>query len=549
LGESINVDFHELILFFVFCRSFLCAAGGRVMSITVNGEPFATDLDVFAEVGCNRALLITESYTANIDGIFVIALFRVIQKPMVSLIEIRALEASDAPSEFPTALPSGVPTSSPSDGPFRSPSNVPTGLVREGIVLEKSVSSESSSPVFIDAGADGEDVSLISGTRIWTSYFDQSIANVPMGFTEDVFKSHRSGNTVFTYTIPGFKPFEVATVFLGFAENYEPLCGLNERIFTVEANGQIMALNLDVFAVAGCNTATSLTATIAADDQGRFVLDFEATRRNPMVAVIYIEPVSLTDTIALDPAGPSDSPSSVLSDTSSDFPSDTPSSVPSNFPSGIASSVPSDRPSSIPSIVPSDLASDISSSVPGDVPSGIPSSVPSDEPSSIPSTVPSDFPSGSSSSPATTPDLFIDAGTIDEDTSSITGNIWTSYFEQPIANVPDGFDEASFKDHRSGNDFTYVLDGFEAGATAEITLGFAENYVANCYPGKRVFGITVNGQVFADALDVYGAVGCSTALIITKPFAADATGSFVIEFIPIKEHPMVCLIAIHLSTL
>jgi len=121
---------------------------------------------------------------------------------------------------------------------------------------------------------------------------------------------------------------------------------------------------------------------------------------------------------------------------------------------------------------------------------------------------------------------------------------WKSAFEQNITGIPATYDPETFKTHRSGNStFTYTIKDFLPGSQADITLGFAENYVPNCYTGKRMFNVIVNG-IFWETVDVHGSVGCNAAMTMSKTFAADSIGYFVIEFQSVKNNPMVSTISI-----
>ena len=143
--------------------------------------------------------------------------------------------------------------------------------------------------------------------------------------------------------------------------------------------------------------------------------------------------------------------------------------------------------------------------------------------------------------------VVIDAGDLSEDLSLISGgNTWPSYFDIPITNVPAELNETTFRTHRSGEEFfNYTIGGFSPGETAAITLGFAENYHANCHDKKRIFDIKENGRVFATDLDVHGTVGCYTALLLTKKdCTADENGKFTINFAGVNLNTMVSLIII-----
>jgi len=145
--------------------------------------------------------------------------------------------------------------------------------------------------------------------------------------------------------------------------------------------------------------------------------------------------------------------------------------------------------------------------------------------------------------PATS--IFIDSR-INDHLSQVTieGRTWLYNPRIPMAETAP-YSEALFEMHRSGPAFAYIITGFAPNASHTVTIGFAENYDANCGTGKRIFDILVNKEAFEIGLDVYGRVGgCYIALVETHTFLADPDGSFVIDFLPVVENPMVSFIAI-----
>jgi len=73
-----------------FAETYFTAAGGREFSVAINGSPVLTNLDIYATVGKNAALLETFTATANSSGQIVIAFTAgAANQPVVSGIEIR----------------------------------------------------------------------------------------------------------------------------------------------------------------------------------------------------------------------------------------------------------------------------------------------------------------------------------------------------------------------------------------------------------------------------------------------------------------------------
>jgi Malectin domain len=113
-----------------------CFIAKRLFSITVNGLPYATDLDVFSYAGCNSALILSENLTADVNGTFVIDFIPVKRFPMVAFIEIASATGivSDAPSGADiSSVPSNLISDSPSFAetsfvPSKAISDVPSSL-------------------------------------------------------------------------------------------------------------------------------------------------------------------------------------------------------------------------------------------------------------------------------------------------------------------------------------------------------------------------------------------------------------------------------------
>ena len=103
-----------------------CEIGSRKMDIYANGKTVATDLDVFAEVGCQTALFV-EKEVALIEEDKMNILFQsTMNYPMISAIEIRksCIGPTPAPTAAPTAAPSSAPTETASAAPSSAPSTV-----------------------------------------------------------------------------------------------------------------------------------------------------------------------------------------------------------------------------------------------------------------------------------------------------------------------------------------------------------------------------------------------------------------------------------------
>jgi len=90
-----------------FAETYFTAAGDRQFDVSINGAPVLTNLDVYATVGTNAALVEIFTATANSSGQIVIA-FSVgaENQPLVMGIEIRG--AASGCTLFPSAAPTGL---------------------------------------------------------------------------------------------------------------------------------------------------------------------------------------------------------------------------------------------------------------------------------------------------------------------------------------------------------------------------------------------------------------------------------------------------------
>ena len=77
-----------------------------------------------------------------------------------------------------------------------------------------------------------------------------------------------------------------------------------------------------------------------------------------------------------------------------------------------------------------------------------------------------------------------------------------------------------------------------------VRLGFAETYEPNCATGKRVFNVTVNGELVASELDVFEKVGCNNALVLDKKIHLRGSNKIEIELAADVNNPMISLIQV-----
>lgn len=126
--------------------------------------------------------------------------------------------------------------------------------------------------------------------------------------------------------------------------------------------------------------------------------------------------------------------------------------------------------------------------------------------------------------------FFLDVGGDDDTKYLATGKTWTyntrNAGRNRVAIENNGGIPASvFETHRSASGtLRFQIGGFEAAAPYQVSLGFAEVWPANCKAGQRIMSITINGNPYANKLDVWKeAGGCGGAL--TKKYVLTANGS------------------------
>lgn len=140
--------------------------------------------------------------------------------------------------------------------------------------------------------------------------------------------------------------------------------------------------------------------------------------------------------------------------------------------------------------------------------------------------------------------FFLNTGT-NKDDPFITGNVLKTFSSPEGITGAGSYEEAPFQTNRWGRGgFVFTIGGLDPGVECSLTLGFAEIAVGKCQVGRRVMDILVNDDVFENNLDVFGRVGCHTALLLTRTFVASPGGELVIEFSATVDNPFVSLIEV-----
>jgi len=105
-GLTANAQYTVLLH---FTESYFTAAGGRKFNVAINGAPVLTNLDIYAKVGKNTALVEQFTATANSSGQIVIAFTNgAANQPVVMGIEVRGTAAITSPTPGSTLAGSSV---------------------------------------------------------------------------------------------------------------------------------------------------------------------------------------------------------------------------------------------------------------------------------------------------------------------------------------------------------------------------------------------------------------------------------------------------------
>ena len=236
-----------------FAEIFWDNTNARTFDIIINDVTYYTSLDILSEAGGKYKELI-KSFdiaitTTNILEIYFAKTATSINNPKCSAIEILATTSPTInPTPNPTGNPTGNPTRNPTTPPVASSSPLP------GVEL------------YINCGVDSSVTYVDSSGNIWISDIGYANVNGNDYITSDniantvddtIFQSERwySGNILYSFNVDnGF--YDVT---LYFAEIY--FNAADAREFDVEIEGILELSNLDLFAIAGHDSAVEYTFT------------------------------------------------------------------------------------------------------------------------------------------------------------------------------------------------------------------------------------------------------------------------------------------------
>jgi len=132
------------------------------------------------------------------------------------------------------------------------------------------------------------------------------------------------------------------------------------------------------------------------------------------------------------------------------------------------------------------------------------------------------------------------AGPFTADASFIGGGTYTSTL--PIGGKPDGIPDAVYQSERNKN-FTYIASGLDPASYHRVELHFAEIFWTES--GKRLFDVTLNGNLILDDFDVFVAAGgAHQALVKAFVIKPDSTGTISLQFTSIVDEAKLSAISI-----
>ena len=314
-----------------FAEIWWTAAGQRRFSVTINGQPALTNLDVVAAAGgINKALVRTFTATANSAGVIAINFAASIDQAKISGIEIipatgglpaapANLNASAAPGQvllswntvagatnyrvYRATTPGGqgsTPIASNVTGTTYTDNTVADGTTYYYVVTAVNGSGESTpsneastttrrSTALIDSGGNGTGDFAPDGSFTGGGTFAVtdavSTAGVANAAPASVYQTERYGNV--TYSVAGLTPDAATTVRLHFSEIWWTAPG--QRLFNVSINGQQVLANFDVFAQAGGRLKALVKEFAAtANSAGVVTIQFQTVLDNATTAGIEI---------------------------------------------------------------------------------------------------------------------------------------------------------------------------------------------------------------------------------------------------------------------
>ena len=251
-GYNVPVDNGNYVVTLKFAESYFSAPGMRAFDVFIEGAKVVSNLDVFAQVGKNRAHDVTVSVGVT-DGMLNITF-----RSLINNAEVNAIV---------------IDRDSDNDG---SPNPADPGAVPGADDVRVAVNVGGSQFTAADGTIYQADT-LFSGGSTY-----QTTATIADTTDDALYQSERYGN--FGYNVPVDNGNYVVT--LKFAESYFSAPGM--RAFDVFIEGAKVVSNLDVFAQVGKNRAHDVTVSVGVTD-GMLNITFRSLINNAKVNAIVIK--------------------------------------------------------------------------------------------------------------------------------------------------------------------------------------------------------------------------------------------------------------------
>jgi len=410
-GPTVGYDFTvpngPATVTFYWAETYFSTAGQRVFSVSINGAPVETNLDLYTAAGGKNV-----AYVASFPVTVTTGLISILMTASANNATIQAISVQAGPLCTPTVTATATPAWTRTDSPTASPSpsQSPTFSASPTASVTPTVSPTFTAWPTPDActlvdridcaasaayhsgssgltwAADQTFTAGSYGTLTWAAGTATSSAG-PVTNTNDptLYLTERYGSQVgYAFTVPNGP----ALVTFCWAETYHT--GPGQRVFSVNINGSVVEPALDIFAAAGGKNVALVQTFPVAVTNGLVTVLLTASVDNATVQAIAVQSgdgctrtvtptftagtLSSTVTPSIPPtASPSATLSLTRTGTFSPSPSATRSASPSATPSASPSSTPSLSPSATPSPSPSATASLGLSASPSQSPSPTPS--------------------------------------------------------------------------------------------------------------------------------------------------------------------------------
>ena len=258
-------------------ESWWASPGQRVFSVSAEGKPALTDIDILAAVGKDTAY--DRSFDVSVtDGQLNLGFSAAKDTPLVSAIEITSRSTSDPSTPRPTWTPTAAPTSS---APSPAPSTAPTTAPRAEVVARVSMSN-----VAVKDGAG----------NVWQARAGMSGGRAdanPYGATGDIKGTTDDALYRDAWVYPSAWARSLANgtyeVTLKMREAYFTNPG--QRVFSVTAEGQTTLTDIDIIRAAGRHTAYDRSFTTTVSD-GTLNVGFPSKVDTAVVSAIQVTKVS-----------------------------------------------------------------------------------------------------------------------------------------------------------------------------------------------------------------------------------------------------------------